>query len=87
MLDPKSETKDFVFKDFRQKDLTDPNISIPMAVRWLLRKKETAASKLKRTPDHEELILEYKGLLRSSTKLKDEALEIYRSHYGLLKKK
>ena len=87
LLDPKSETKDFVFKDFRQKDLTDPNISIPMAVRWLLRKKETAASKLKRTPDHEELILEYKGLLRSSTKLKDEALEIYRSHYGLLKKK
>ncbi|OFZ19447.1 MAG: hypothetical protein A2Z20_05285 [Bdellovibrionales bacterium RBG_16_40_8] len=29
----------------------------------------------------------FKGLLNSSTKLKDEALEIYRSHYGIFKKK
>lgn len=87
LLDPKGEAKEFIFKDIRQKDLADPNISIPMTVRWLHRKRETAASKLKRAPNHEEVILEYKGLLKSSTKLKDEALEIYRSHYGLLKKK
>ena len=87
LQDPKGEAKEFIFNDIRQKDLKDPNISIPMAVRWLHRKKETAASKLRRAPDHEEVILEYKGLLKSSTKLKDEALEIYRSHYGLLKKK
>ncbi len=87
LLDPKSEAKEFIFKDIRQKDLADPNISIPMAVRWLHRKKETAASKLKRAPNHEEVILEYKGLLKSSTKLKNDALEIYRSHYGLLKQK
>ena len=85
LLDPKGEAKDFIFKDIRQRDLKNPNISIPMAVRWLHRKKETAATKLKRTPNHEEVILEYKGLLRSGTKLKNEALEIYRSHYGLLK--
>lgn len=87
LLDPNGEAKEFIFKDIRQKDLADPNISIPMAVRWLQRKKETAASKLKRAPSHEEVILEYKGLLKSSTKLKDEALEIYRNHYEPLKKK
>ena len=87
LLDPKGETKEFIFKDFRQKDLKDPNISIPMAVHWLHRKIETAASKLNRAPNHEEVILEYKGLLISSTKLKIDALEIYRSHYELLKKK
>jgi hypothetical protein len=87
LLDPNGEAKEFIFKDIRQKDLADPNISIPMAVRWLHRKKETAASKLKRAANHEEVILEYKGLLKSSTKLKDKALEIYRSHYGLLKQK
>lgn len=87
LLDPKGEGKEFIFKDIRQKDLKDPNISIPMAVRWLHRKKETAASKLKRAPNHEEVILEYKGLLKSSTKLKNDALEIYRSHYEPLKKK
>ena len=58
-----------------------------MAVRWLHRKKETATSKPKRAPNHEEVILEYKGLLKSSTKLKDEALEIYRSPYGPHKEK
>lgn len=87
LQDPKGEVKEFIFKDIRQKDLKDPNISIPMAIRWLHRKKETAANRLKRVPNHEEVVLEYKGLLNSSTKLKDEALEIYRSHYGILKKK
>ena len=87
LLDPMGEAKEFIFKDIRQKDLADPNVSIPMAVRWLHRKKVTAASKLKRAPNHEEVILEYKGLLKSSTKLKNDALEIYRSHYDLLKKK
>lgn len=87
LQDPKGEAKEFIFKDFRQKDLADPNVSIPMAVRWLHRKKDTAARRLGRAPNHEEVILEYKGLLKNSIKLKDKALEIYRSHYGLLKQK
>lgn len=86
LLDPKGETKEFIFIGIRQKDLADPQISIPMAVRWLQRKRETVASKLGRAPNHEEIILEYKGLLKSNTQLKDEALEIFRSHYELLKK-
>ncbi len=46
LQDPDGEAKEFIFKNIRQKDLKDPNISIPMAVRWLQRKKETATSKL-----------------------------------------
>lgn len=34
---PDGETKDFIFKKIRQKDLKDPNIAIPLAVRWLHR--------------------------------------------------
>src|SRR5690606_19727027 len=43
LQDPDGEAKEFIFKDIRQKDLKDPYISIPMAVRWLHRKRETAA--------------------------------------------
>ncbi len=83
---PKGEAKDFIFNKIRQKDLKNPDVAIPMGVRWLFRKRATAMSKLKRAPDHEEIILEYKGLLKSKTGLKDEALRIYREHYDLLKK-
>jgi hypothetical protein len=87
MQDPKGEAKDFIFNKIRQKDLKDPNIAIPMGVRWLFRKRATAMSQLKRAPKHEELILEYKGLLKSKTKLKNRAFEIYQEHYDILKKK
>lgn len=87
LQDPKGETNDFIFRNIRQKDLKDPHIAIPMAVRWLHRKRATAMNQLKRAPDHEELILEYKGMLKSKTDLKNKALENYREHYGLLRKK
>lgn len=86
LQDPNGEAKDFIFKDIRQKDLKDPNISIPMAVRWLHRKKETAAIKLKRVPSHEEIILEYKGLLKSDSDYKKAGLKKYREAYATLKK-
>ncbi len=87
LQDLKGEAKDFIFNKIHRKDLKDPGIAIPMGVRWLFRKRSTASNQLKRAPDHEELILEYKGLLKSKTDLKNKALEIYREHYGLLKKK
>lgn len=59
--DPKGEAKEFIFNKIRQKDLKDPNIAIPMGVRWLFRKRATALNRLKRAPTHEELILEYKA--------------------------
>jgi hypothetical protein len=87
LQDPKGEAKDFIFSKICQKDLKDPNIAIPMSVRWLHRKRATAAHQLNRVPDHEELILEYKGMLKSKSDLKNKALKNYRDHYGLLKKK
>lgn len=86
LQNPNGETRDFIFNKIRQKDLKDPNIAIPLGVRWLFRKRATAMDKLKRAPSHEELILEYKGLLKSKTELKNKALEIYRKYYELLKK-
>jgi hypothetical protein len=87
LQDPTGEAKDFIFDNVRQKDLKDPNIAIPMATRWLFRKRETAKSKLKRDPDAEELILEYKGLLQSKSLFKNKALEKFRKEYAKLKKK
>ncbi|MFZ4404540.1 MAG: transglycosylase SLT domain-containing protein [Pseudobdellovibrionaceae bacterium] len=86
LQDSNGEAKDFIFVDIRQKDLKDPNISIPMAIRWLHRKNETAAGKLVRDPDHEEIILEYKGLLKSDSAYKKAGLKKYREDYAELKK-
>jgi len=85
--DPKGEAKEFLLSKIRKKDLKDPNIAIPMGVRWLFRKRTMAMSKLGKAPTHEEVILEYKGLLKSKTGLKDKAFNVYKEHYELLKKK
>ena len=87
LLDPGGETKDFIFKKIRQKDLKDPSIAIPLAVRWLHRKKTIAKSKLGKEPNHEEIILEYKGMLKSKTDLKKKALGNYKERYEKLKTK
>ncbi len=86
LQDPKGAAKEFIFKGIRQKDLKDPRLAIPMATRWLFRKRETAKSKLDRVPDHEELILEYKGLLKSKSSYKDSALRKFKEDYAALKK-
>ena len=87
LLDPNGEVKEFIFKDIRKKDLKNPDIAIPMAVRWLSRKKRLAEGKLGRPVTAEEIILEYKGMLKSKTKLKDNALEKFRKEYDKLTKK
>jgi hypothetical protein len=87
LQDPNEEAKNFIFRKIRQKDLKNPHIAIPMGVRWLHRKRQTAMNQLKRTPTPEELILEYKGLLKSKTDLKNKALTNFRKNYGLLKSK
>jgi hypothetical protein len=65
LQDPKGEVKEFIFRKFTLKDLKDPNVAIPMAIPWLFRKKRLAQGKLGRDPNAEEIILEYKGLLKS----------------------
>lgn len=85
--DPKGEAKDFTFSKVRLKDLKDPRIAIPIGVRWIYHKKKLAAGKLGREPSHEEIILEYKGLLKSNTEYKNRALSSYRDAYAKLKSK
>lgn len=87
LLDPEGETKDFIFKDIRKKDLKDPEIAIPMGVRWIFRKKRLAEGKLGRPPSTDEIILEYKGLLKSKSRYQKTALNDFRKYYERLKKK
>jgi len=87
LQDPKGEVKDFIFNDIRKKDLKDPNINIPMAVRWLHRKKRLAEGKLGRAASAEEIILEYKGLLKSKSDEKKRALKNFKENYDKLKGK
>lgn len=85
LQNPQGEVSDFIFKDIRKKDLKNPSIAIPMAVRWLSRKKRLAEGKLGRSANAEEIILEYKGLLKSTTDFKKKALEKFRREYDKLK--
>ena len=87
LQDQKGEAKEFIFNEIRQKDLKNPDIAIPMGIRWLIYKSKRAAAKLGRQANHEEVILEYKGLLKSKSKYKDNALESFRKYYGQLKNK
>lgn len=86
LQDPKGEVKEFIFTKFTLKDLKNPEIAIPMAIRWLFRKKRLAAGKLSKEPNAEEIILEYKGLLKSESKFKMKALKKFKELYDLLKK-
>lgn len=87
LQDSDGEAKEFTFKKIRQKDLKDPSIAIPLAIRWLIRKQKTAANRLGRKPSSEEVILEYKGLLKSTTPYKERALANFRKHYAALRAK
>ncbi len=87
LQDPDGEVKDFIFKEIRKKDLKNPSIAIPMAIRWLSRKKRLAEGKLGRAATAEEIILEYKGLFKSKSPYKNKALEKFRKEYGKLTKK
>lgn len=87
LQDSKGEAKDFIFKDIRLKDLKDLNVANPLAIRWLFRKNQTASAKLGRPPSIEEIILEYKGLLKSRSKYKDKAISRFNELYALLKMK
>jgi hypothetical protein len=86
LQDPKGEVKDFIFTKFTLKDLRDPTVAIPMAIRWLFRKKRLAQGKLGREANAEEIILEYKGLLKSKSVYQQSALKKFRKLYALLKK-
>jgi hypothetical protein len=48
-------------------DIWDPNKNICASIRWLFRKRETAKAVLKREPTWEEVLLDYKGVVKSKT--------------------
>lgn len=87
LQDGEGEAKDFTFCKMRLKDLDNPDLAIPMAVRWLFKKKEMAERKLKKPATHEDIITEYKGLTRSKSDYKEAGLQNYRKNYEKLKKK
>lgn len=87
LQDPTGEVKDFIFKNIRKKDLKNPDVAIPMAIGWLSRKKRLAEGRLSRAATADEIILEYMGMLKSKSKLKDSALKKFRKEYNLLTKK
>lgn len=84
--DPNGEVKDFIFNNISQKDLENPDIAIPIAIRWLSHKKSMVEKKLGRPSTHEDIILEYKGLLKSDSTYKSNALKKYRKYYDMLTK-
>ncbi len=81
----KGELKDH-FITVTREDLNDPSNNICAGIRWLFRKREIAASLLKRTASWEEAIYEFKGT-RTVTKQKARRLiEKFNKELGKLKK-
>ena len=52
LQDPNGEAKEFIFKDIRQKDLKNPNISIPMVLVSLLLEKAPRSNQVQRIYSH-----------------------------------
>lgn len=87
LQDLDGEVRDFTFKDIRQKDLKDPNVSIALGVRWLAYKKLYAETVLRRPASSDEVIQVYKGILGDSSKTANAIMAKYRAFYDKLKKK
>lgn len=87
LQDLSGESKDFVFKDIRRKDLKNPYVSIALGVRWLAYKKSYAEKILRRTATSDEVIQVYKGILNDKSKNADAIMKKYRNFYASLKQK
>ncbi len=85
--DLNGEAKDFVFKDIRKKDLTNPTVSVALGARWLIYKKQYAEKVLKREATSDEVIQVYKGILNDNSDRAAEIMKNYRGFYEKLKKK
>ena len=70
-----------------EEEIYDPNKNICAAIRWLFRKQETAKSRLKREPTWEEVLMEYKGKLKSKTKETVEVRKKLKEYLGKLNAK
>jgi hypothetical protein len=79
------ESKEFVFKDIKKKDLKDPNTSIALGVRWLAYKKKYAERILKRTATSDETIQVYKGILGDKSGKAIKIMHSFRGYYEKIK--
>lgn len=82
----KKELKDH-FVILSNDDIYDPNKNICATVRWLFRKRETAKARLKREPTWEEVLMEYKGRLKSRSKDTAEIKEELKNYIDKLEEK
>lgn len=86
LQDLEGESREFVFKDIRKKDLKDPNVSIALGTRWLAYKKVYAERILKRAATSDEVIQVYKGILNDRSKAAEGIMRKYREFYEKIKK-
>ncbi|MES2768045.1 MAG: transglycosylase SLT domain-containing protein [Bdellovibrionota bacterium] len=70
--------------DLEYEDLWDPNKNIAFGVRHLFRKRETAKARLKREPTWFEVLMDYKGTLKSRTPKSEEVRQKLKAHLKLM---
>jgi hypothetical protein len=87
LQDLSGESKDFVFKDIKLKDLKNPNVAIALGTRWLAYKNQYAEKILKRAATSDEVIQVYKGILNDTSKKSNEIMKKYREFYEKLNAK
>jgi hypothetical protein len=71
-----------------QKDMIDPSLNIAAGVRWLFRKKELAAARLRRSATWDEAVAEYKSYLKDmikDPKYLPQPMDDCRTYYRRLK--
>lgn len=80
------ELKDY-FVILTNEEIYDPNKNICAGVRWLFRKRETAKARLKHEPDWEDVLMEFKGRLKSKTQETQRIRKEIREYLGILDEK
>lgn len=82
----KGELRDH-FVHLSKGDVWNPNKNIAASVRWLFRKYETAKARLKREPTWEEVIYEYKGILKQNNATANRIKKDYSTYLRALNAK
>lgn len=80
------ELKDH-FVVLTDEDIYNPNRNICAGIRWLFRKRETARARLKHEPTWEEVLMEFKGRLKSKTQKTQEIREQIENYLRALDEK
>lgn len=85
----RNELEDHIF-EFDSQDIFDAGLNISAGIRWLFRKRELAAHRLKRDATWEEAVSEYKDYLRrvlKNPKVSQKGMNIFRENLEKLRGK